>query len=811
MSDRPRANEPTKEASAETLAEPLLTVSEPGTGPDMDVPSLANEDQSFLEIVSREHYERAGEFARGGMGRILKALDRRLRRPVALKELHTDSGPAQKRFVREALVTARLQHPSIVPVYEAGRWPDGIPFYAMKLVSGRSLDAVIRENRSLEQKMALLPHVIAVAEAMAYAHSERIIHRDLKPSNVLVGGFGETVVVDWGLAKDLSASPPEDSASAGGASGLETVIGTVMGTPHYMPPEQARGEAVDERADVYALGAMLYYTLAGTPPHAGATAAEILKAVVSQPPTPLEEREPDVPEELCAIVRKAMAPDPKDRYPSAQELAADLKRFETGQLVSVHSYSPLELLRRWLRRHRAAVTVAAVLTAALLAALVYGVAGIRRQARMAAEERDKARLEAAKAEQINLFVQTMLASSDPRVQGRTVTVAQALDEAAKRVEVELADQPEVQAAVRTTIGTTYQGLGLLVPAEVQLRAALESRKRVLGPDHRDVGASLYNLAFVVSEKGENDDAGKLYREALALYGRIGMENDIAAVNAAGELAHVFQENGQYEEAEKLLRDVLAQKREGVAICLNNLGVIRGHSGDWAGAESLHRQSVDMIRRVKGPEHPEVAGALATLASAVEERGDLARAETLYKESLAMRIKLLGAEHPDVTWTQYNYAYMLRKKGDFAGAVRLSRQVLSLRGKTLPDTHLVVGSTLQVLGLSLEDQGDLKGAESALRESLALREASMPSGHWQLATSRSVLGECLARQRRFAEAEPLVVGGYEALKAFRGERDDRTAEALARVVALYEAWKRPDAAATYRNARPLNRPRAHTPG
>jgi hypothetical protein len=124
---------------------------------------------------------------------------------------------------------------------------------------------------------------------------------------------------------------------------------------------------------------------------------------------------------------------------------------------------------------------------------------------------------------------------------------------------------------------------------------------------------------------------------------------------------------------------------------------------------------------------------------------------------------------------------------------------------------VVGSTLQVLGLSLEDQGDLKGAESALRESLALREASMPSGHWQLATSRSVLGECLARQRRFAEAEPLVVGGYEALKAFRGERDDRTAEALARVVALYEAWKRPDAAATYRNARPLNRPRAHTPG
>src|SRR5262249_37388581 len=212
----------------------------------------------------RELYAIEGEVARGGMGRILAAVDRRLRRAVALKELPPAPDAGERRFVREALVTARLQHPSIVPVYEAGRWPDGTAFYAMKLVSGRSLDALLREAANLGARLSLLPHVIAIADAIAYAHTQRIVHRDLKPANVLVGAFGETVVVDWGLAKDLaqaaSAEPPPpwappETAAERGVTGTptprpgddHTVVGTVMGTPHFMPPEQARGEAVDER------------------------------------------------------------------------------------------------------------------------------------------------------------------------------------------------------------------------------------------------------------------------------------------------------------------------------------------------------------------------------------------------------------------------------------------------------------------------------------------------------------------------------------------------------------------------------------
>jgi eukaryotic-like serine/threonine-protein kinase len=194
-----------------------------------------------LSRVDREVYEIGDEVARGGLGRITQAIDRRLDRPVALKELLRDEPDFRARFAREALLTAKLQHPAIVPVYEAGVWPDGSPFFAMKLVSGKSLEAAVRERKTLAERLELLPHVNNVIEALAYAHGRRIIHRDLKPANVLVGAFGETVVIDWGLAKDLSegAVDPVTGVRSGGEG--HTEMGAVMGTTAYMPPEQAMG------------------------------------------------------------------------------------------------------------------------------------------------------------------------------------------------------------------------------------------------------------------------------------------------------------------------------------------------------------------------------------------------------------------------------------------------------------------------------------------------------------------------------------------------------------------------------------------
>jgi serine/threonine protein kinase len=318
--------------------------------------------------VERENYDILGEVAIGGIGRIRRAREARLGRPVALKELLIEATPdAEARFVREALITARLQHPSIIPIYEAGRWPGGGLFYAMKLVSGRSLAETL-VGRSYEQRLELLPHVLAATEAIAYAHSRNILHRDLKPSNVLVGEFGETVVIDWGLAKDLSEhrrlptpgslptrGPDFNSYSRGaeddGDGETLTLAGSVIGTPAYMPPEQASGCPVDERADVYALGAILYHVLAGRTPYEGDYPAQLVRRVIAQAPVPLIRQQAGISEALVTIVEKAMARSPRDRYPTARQLADDLCSLRISQIISVHhasrSPAPRPASRRW--------------------------------------------------------------------------------------------------------------------------------------------------------------------------------------------------------------------------------------------------------------------------------------------------------------------------------------------------------------------------------------------------------------------------------------------------------------------------------
>ncbi len=348
----------------------------------------------LVEEVARDRYTVGAEVGRGGMGRVVVAQDRRLGRRVAIKELLHAGGIDRSRFVREALITARLQHPAIVPVHEAGRWPSGEPFYAMKLVSGRPLSNIIEESTTPSARLALLPVVLAVADAMAYAHHQRVIHRDLKPSNVIVGEFGETVVIDWGLAKPLD-EPTELTTQPGGGRGPGaadagtpgTMTGALLGTPGFMSPEQARGQPADERSDVFALGALLYAVLAGRAPYRGRTINETLALTLAGPPLPLPKI---VPVDLVAIVDKALAPLAKDRYADAQAMAADLRLFSTGQLVRAHRYSRLERLVRLVRRHRA---LFATVGLALAVLAVVGFVSVRQIVR----ERDRANAERASA------------------------------------------------------------------------------------------------------------------------------------------------------------------------------------------------------------------------------------------------------------------------------------------------------------------------------------------------------------------------------------------------------------------------------
>jgi serine/threonine protein kinase len=304
----------------------------PVTLPDDDAAAdLAPE----LEKVGNDRYVLDKQIGEGGMGRVFAARDLRLRRPVAVKMLRVRDAALVTRFEREVQLAARLQHPGIVPVYDAGSWPSGEPFLVMKLVLGRSLERAVRDADTAADRLALLPNVIAVAEAVAFAHDQGIVHRDLKPINVLVGAFGETIVLDWGLAKDLHADGlPRDDGATTAAPG-ETAAGAVLGTPSYMAPEQAAGQSVDARADVYALGAILHHVLSGSAPQA----------------TPLGVLEPRLPPDLRAIVEKALAREAHDRYPTAFELAEDLKRFAAGQLVAARRYSPAARLARLVTRH----------------------------------------------------------------------------------------------------------------------------------------------------------------------------------------------------------------------------------------------------------------------------------------------------------------------------------------------------------------------------------------------------------------------------------------------------------------------------
>lgn len=368
--------------------------------------SGSGEFSANVEMVSRDRYALGEEIAQGGIGRVFQASDRRLERHVALKQLLDPSPEHEARFLREALVTARLQHPAIVPVYDVGRFADGEIFYAMKLVTGRSLGDIVHESDSFDKRLALLPHVITVAEAIAYAHSERIVHRDLKPANILIGPFGETVVIDWGIAKDLreqeelQAKRPsaEEMGTLGDGSASLTMAGAVLGTPGYMPPEQAEGSSVDERADVYALGAILYYVLAGIAPYEGKSGFEILSRVLTEEPPDLSTRERRVPRDLLAIVRKAMARDAQGRYPTANEFAHDLRRFQTGQIVGAYHYSRRERAYRFAQKHRG------ILATTALGLLVVGVIGFTSLARVldarqvAEVERDRANEERARAE-----------------------------------------------------------------------------------------------------------------------------------------------------------------------------------------------------------------------------------------------------------------------------------------------------------------------------------------------------------------------------------------------------------------------------
>lgn len=279
------------------------------------------------------------ELGRGGLGRVLQVLDRGLEREVAVKEIlevpEDLRAAVERRFIREARLAAQLEHPGIVPVYDLGRGPDGRLFYAMRRIEGTTLAERIDAAKSLSERLALLPNVLTVCQAVAFAHSRGVVHRDIKPQNVMIGAFGETLLLDWGLAR-AQGEAEQRPLGVDSDDARMTRAGKAVGTPAYLSPEQARGDlaAIDEKSDQWALGALLYQVVTGQPPYADLTVEAVLtKAVLGRVP-PVEAEVPQVPRELAAIIARALSPAKIDRYEDVRALARDLTAYLDGRRVA---------------------------------------------------------------------------------------------------------------------------------------------------------------------------------------------------------------------------------------------------------------------------------------------------------------------------------------------------------------------------------------------------------------------------------------------------------------------------------------------
>ena len=310
-----------------------------------------------------DRYEVLDEIGRGGMGTVYAAFDHVLEREVAIKIGNAlPSSELQERLTREARVIARLEHPGIVPVHDVGMLADGRPFYVMKRVHGRTLQACIDAAEPVPERLRIFERV---CEAVAFAHAHGIIHRDLKPANVMVGTFGEAMVMDWGVARVLDgvpiASSSGDRTIAVAAQHSATDAGTVLGTPGFMPPEQVQNRGdVDERADVYALGAMLFAVLTGhAPPQGPAAALREIECARTVPPP------------LQSICRCALSPGPDDRYQTVAALAADVARYRERLAVTVHKERATERLARFVRTYQTPILLVLAYVAMRVAIAIF--------------------------------------------------------------------------------------------------------------------------------------------------------------------------------------------------------------------------------------------------------------------------------------------------------------------------------------------------------------------------------------------------------------------------------------------------------
>lgn len=716
------------------------------------------------------------EIARGGMGVVYEAVQQSLGRRVALKVLLpgvTFHEEALERFGREARAAGGLHHGNIVPVYAVGE-ADGVPYYAMQFIDGRTLSAIVKERRAANEAAdqeycrCVVEWGRQAASAIAYAHGRGVIHRDIKPSNMLLDEDDNVWVTDFGLAR-------QDTNMT------ITLSGDVLGTVRYMSPEQARGGsgAVDERTDVYSLGVSLYEMLTLRPPFEGPDRESTLKQVLFDDPRRMRQLDANIPRALETIVHKALDKEPARRYASAALLAEDLRRFLNDEPLLAKPLGLWGQLRRLIVRHRAAAVFVLVVFGLLT---VFGaVATI--QAFRIREERNKAVVAAQKetaarrlaesarnqAEEVNTFLQNMLSAADPEAAGYDVTVKEVVEWAARDIEEGMSDEPEIEAAVRYTIGRVYQSMGRYDESENHLRESLRLRRELQGTPPVQLLATLNELASTLFLAGRTSEAEELFREALRI-GELHPDADDGFGRATalnGLAVALLAQTGRETEAESFYLEALEinrarGERTSTPDILDNIGKLLIERGDFDRAEELLNEALEMRRRMQSPDHPALGNSLNNLAHLRRQRGDYEAAERLQREALKIYRERYGEQHPLVATCLNNLAMTLSEKGDYDGAEPYAREALRLWRERLGE-HPNVATGINNLGLITLQQGDHARAEPLFREALALRRKLLGDEHQDVAVALNNLASALDGQEKYDEAEPMY---REALARFR---------------------------------------------
>ena len=728
----------------------------------------------------------------GGMGVVYEAEQDRPRRRVALKVIKADWGSSERlrRFEQEFETLGRLHHPGIAQIYEAGTADTAFgnqPFFAMEIIHGKPLVNYAAEAKlNTRQRLALMVHV---CEAVQHAHERGIIHRDLKPGNILVDENGQPKILDFGLARvtdcDLQAT-------------RQTDVGQLLGTLPYMSPEQVTADpsALDTRSDVYALGVILYELLAGKLPYSlSRQLPEVVHTIQQVDPAPLSQVSREYRGDIETIVAKALEKEKARRYSSAAEMAADIQRFLDDRPITAKPPSTAYQLKKFARRHKALVaSVAAVFVVLAVATAV------------STREAIRANRSAQTAEALNDFLRNdLLAQASSSAQTTTpdpdLKVRTALDRAAERIAGKFDKQPQVEAAIRETVGGAYMDLGLYPEARKQEERALElyrqslgpenpktlqamnsvgraatlqgnyseaeallsktvdTMRRVSGPEHLDSLSAMYNLGALYNHQGKYTQAEALFKQIVEGRRRVLGPDHRSTLAAMNGLANAYNEQGKYAQAEELYTKILETSRRvlgpdhpNTALAMSNLSLNYEQEGKFTEADTLLRQTVDIRRRVLGPEHPETLMSMQYLASVYSDEGDNKQADAIFSQLLEIRRRVMGPEHHDTLLAMTNLASIYRYEGKYAQAESLGNETLEIMRRVLGPEHPDTVWRMNDLANAYSAQGQFAQAEAIYKQTLELRRRLLGPEHPNTLSTLGEMAWMYQRQGKYEMAE-----------------------------------------------------------